>query len=163
MNENIQETDEDYRQLTRQLIKLVDISKYFMDFCFFEPIIKNFKVSPREFDAVLRIFSLTLDKPQGISLKELLPHLRTHQPAASMMISGLVDKGYIYREGDPSDRRRMLLTIAPEHRQYFEHMLVEQGRNSAERIKAIPVDKRKAIFSFIEEMHTYLCRPSEEE
>ncbi len=149
-------TPEEKLRLFRQMHKLVEISKQFMHFCYVEPLIEHFKVRPNEFDLLMRLYNLTIEHPEGVSLKALTRVLNVGQPAASMLVSGLVAKGYVCRRENPSDRRQTLLTIAPGEREHFDSMAVAQSEASAGVLAGFPEDKKALLNDFIDEMYSYL-------
>ncbi len=140
----------------RQMHKLVEISKQFMHFCYVEPLIKRFQVRPNEFDLLMRLYNLTIEQPEGVSLKALTRVLNVGQPAASMLVSGLVAKGIVCRRENPADRRQSLLTIAATEREHFDSMAMAQSEATAKILADFPEDKKALLNAFIDEMYDYL-------
>ncbi len=149
-------TDEKLR-FFRQMHKLVEISKQFMNFCYVEPLIKRLHVRHNEFDLLMRLYNLTIEHPDGVSLKALTSVLNVGQPAASMLVSGLVAKGFICRRENPVDRRQSLLTIAPSEREHFDSMAIAQSEATAKILSGFPEDKKELLNAFIDEMYSYLA------
>ncbi len=149
------QTDEKLR-FFRQMHKLVEISHQFMHYCYVEPLIKRLKVRPNEFDLLMRLYNLTIEQPEGVPLKALTKVLDVGQPAVSMLVSGLVAKGYIRRRENPADRRQTLLTIEPTERGHFDNMAVAQSEATAKILEGFPEDKKALLNDFLDEMYDYL-------
>ena len=81
--------------------------------------------------------------------------LNISQPAVSMTVSRLVEKGYLVRNQGVRDRRCCHLTIAPGERDFMDRMALAQAAVSAEILKEMPQEKQERLFSFIEEMNSY--------
>ncbi len=152
----MEHTPDEKLRFFRQMHKLVEISQQFMNFCYVEPLIKRLRVRPNEFGLLMRLYNLTIEQPEGVSLKALTKVLNVGQPAASMLVSGLVAKGFICRRENPADRRRALLTIAPAEREHFDCMAVAQSEAAAELLGGFPEDKKALLNSFIDEMYDYM-------
>ncbi len=140
-------------QIFHQIHKLVEISHRFLHTCYIEPLIKHFNLRPSEFDVLMRIYTMTVQQPEGISIKELTARLNINQPATSMIVSNLVNKGYITRRENPSDRRCTLLSIAPQEQALFDTMAEAQGKATEKVLEGMTEKKKKQFFSFIDEMY----------
>ena len=64
----------------------------------------------------------------GITVTQLAQRLSISNPAASKMLRGLEEKGYIERLPDPEDRRITYIALSPEGRQ-----VLDQARRQADR------------------------------
>jgi DNA-binding MarR family transcriptional regulator len=58
------------------------------------------------------VLSTAADQPQRIT--ELAALEGVTQPAISLVVNRLVDRGWVIRESDPCDRRAVLVTLTPE-------------------------------------------------
>jgi len=138
------------------IFKILEIGRHFLDISNMQDLLAHLKLRPSEFHAIMRIFILTLDKPEGISLKTFAQFSKLSQPAASMQVATLLEKGYVRRKSDPSDKRKMLLSISKEHMVHFEEMMSKQEIVLNERIQHISIEKRKELIEFSEGMYDYL-------
>ncbi len=143
-------------QLFRHLHKLVEISQHFMQFCHVEPLLTRLHVRRSEFDLLMRLYNLTIEHPEGVSLKTLTRVLHVSQSAASMTVSSLMQKGLVCRNVNPEDRRQALLTISPEERIHFDTMAVAQSKATARILADFPPEKKALLKAFIDEMYTYI-------
>lgn len=141
--------------LYHRMHRLVELSKKFMHICYVEPLIERFNVRPHEFDILMRVYNYSLAHPEGITLKLLTAMLNISQPAVSMTVSRLVEKGYLVRNQGARDRRCCHLTIAPEEKDFIDRMALAQAAATAEILKEMPQEKQERLFSFIEEMNSY--------
>ncbi len=149
-------TPEEKLHLFRQMHKLVEISQHFMHFCHSEPLIARLNVRRSEFDLLMRLYNLTIEQPQGVSLKALTQVLGVSQSAASMTVSSLMQKGLVQRNVNPEDRRQALLTIAPAERVHFDTMATAQSEATARILADFPADKKALLAAFIDEMYSYI-------
>ena len=140
----------------RQMFKLIEIGRHFMGFGQGENIIMTYNLRPSEMQALMRIYLMTLDEPHGINLKKFSASARLSQPAASMLISQLVDRGLIKREAHPSDRRQILLTLEAEIHELFSQHLATLGQHIEEQMQGIDQSKLDQLQHFIDEMHAYI-------
>lgn len=67
----------------------------------------------------LRALALLSSRP-GASLSDVAAHLDVATPTASTLVDRLVRKGYIQRQDDPFERRRVILTITKVGKEAFE-------------------------------------------
>ncbi|MGN0874527.1 MAG: MarR family winged helix-turn-helix transcriptional regulator [Akkermansia sp.] len=146
---------EELLQLYHRMHGLVELGKKFMHICYVEPLIERFNLRPHEFDILMRVYNYSLAHPEGITLKLLTSMLNISQPAVSMTVSRLVEKGYVVRNQGARDRRCCHLTIAPEEKDFIDRMALAQAAATAEILKEMPQEKQEHLFSFIEEMNTY--------
>ena len=63
-----------------------------------------------------------------MSVSRLADTLGISNAAASQMLEGLVEKKYITRSGDPSDRRVKIISISPEGREFLHSNMEERDR-----------------------------------
>ncbi len=147
---------EEKLRLFRQMHKLVEISQRFMQYCHIEPLLTRLNVRRSEFDLLMRLYNLTIEHPEGISLKALTRVLGVSQSAASMTVSSLMQKGLVYRNVNPEDRRQALLTISSAERIHFDTMATAQSEATARILADLPADKKALLRTFLDEMYTYI-------
>jgi len=140
-------------QLFRQMHKLMEISSHFFQRGNFEALREHLDVRHREFVTLIHLYNLTLDEPEGVSLKTLTHSLHINQPAASMLVSHLVERGHVSRKENPRDRRQTLLTIAPDKRAGFDRMARAQSKAAAHVLDRLPVGKRELLMDFINTLY----------
>jgi len=70
----------------------------------------------------------------GASLSELAGYLGIGLPTASTLVSRLVNAGYLHREEDPTERRRVSLSLTESGCGRFEGALALARRELAERL-----------------------------
>ena len=70
----------------------------------------------------------------GASLSELAGYLGIGLPTASTLVSRLVTAGYLHREEDPAERRRVVLSLTDGGRGRFDGALDLARRELAERL-----------------------------
>ena len=63
--------------------------------------------------AQLRALRIVKIKKQ-VSITELAELLSVSAPSASTMVERLVEKGVLFREPDPNDRRKVIVTVSPD-------------------------------------------------
>ncbi len=149
-------TPEEKLHLFRQMHKLMEISQRFMHFCHIEPLLQRLNVRRSEFDMLMRLYNLTIEQPEGVSLKALTNVLGVSQSAASMTAGNLMQKRLICRKANPGDRRQALLTIAPAERIHFDTMAIAQSEATAAILAYLPGDKKELLSTFIDEMYSYM-------
>ncbi len=149
-------TPEEKMRLFRQMHKLVEISQRFMQYCHIEPLLLRLHVRRSEFDLLMRLYNLTIEHPEGVSLKKLTRVLGVSQSAASMTAGSLMQKGLVQRHVNPGDRRQALLTITPSERAHFDTMAIAQSEATAKVLADLPPDKKVLLSTFIDEMYGYM-------
>ncbi len=149
-------TTEERMRLFRRMHMLVEISQRFMQFCHIEPLLKRLHVRRSEFDLLMRLYNLTLEHPEGVSLKALTRVLGVGQSAASMTVGHLIQKGIVCRNVNPADRRQALFTIAPSERTHFDTMATAQSEATSRILADLPAEKKKLLSTFIDEMYSYM-------
>lgn len=66
----------------------------------------------RQGSSLARLKMLTIDKPEGVSLKVLASHLQMTIPAASLLVEAMVTNGFFERQANPNDRRAVLIRLS---------------------------------------------------
>lgn len=93
----------------------------------------------------------------GIGNTEIQEELKITKSAVSQMLDSLVEKGYVERTLDASDRRRMCVTITPNGKRILSHMS-EYANCIAEEVSAkMSEEKVQQMFDLLNEfIDTYL-------
>jgi DNA-binding MarR family transcriptional regulator len=78
---------------------------------------KTPRITPSQW-GVIRI----LGQKDGTTVKDVAHSLRISSSAATQLIDGLVDSGYVAREEHAEDRRRVTLTLSAKSRNQIEKM-----------------------------------------
>jgi DNA-binding MarR family transcriptional regulator len=77
------------------------------------------------------IGGLAIDR-EGITIGQLVRELRVTKQAAGQLVDTLVLRGYLERETDPEDRRKLIVTLTPRGR-----AAAETQASARERIDAV--------------------------
>lgn len=88
---------------------------------------------------------LFLSRNRGSSLSEVAEHIGLTLPSMSTLIDGLVDRSYAVRQTDPSDRRRMTLTLTERGEATLQSAREATQAYLAEKLNRIPETDRKTI------------------
>lgn len=93
----------------------------------------------------------------GIGNTEIQEELQITKSAVSQMLDSLVEKGYVERELDANDRRRMCVTITPRGKHILRYMS-EYGNCIAEQVsEKMGEAKVQQMFDLLNEfIDTYL-------
>lgn len=90
------------------------------------------ELSMREYDVLY-----TLSKcPEPIRIGELHRHVLLSQPALSRMVDRLVERGFVRRWADPSDRRGVRLSLTGAGRDIQRHIGRQHARSVARAVTA---------------------------
>ncbi|MGB9867710.1 MAG: MarR family winged helix-turn-helix transcriptional regulator [Bacillota bacterium] len=71
----------------------------------------------------------------GTSLSDIAAHLGVTLPTMSRIADRLVERGLVQREGDPSNRRRLVLNLTPKGRELFESARQHTLKQLARRLE----------------------------
>jgi DNA-binding MarR family transcriptional regulator len=74
----------------------------------------------------------------GSSLSEVAAQLGIGLPAASTLVSRLVDSGQLDRREDPTERRRTVLTLTRRGKAQLEAAIQASGQELAVRLRSLP-------------------------
>lgn len=74
----------------------------------------------------------------GASLSDLAGYLGIGLPTASTLVSRLVNAGYLHREEDPAERRRVVLSLTADGEGRFDGALERARRELAGRLAELP-------------------------
>ena len=74
----------------------------------------------------------------GASLSDLAGYLGIGLPTASTLVSRLVNTGYLHREEDPTERRRVLLSLTEHGQGRFDGALERARQELAAQLAELP-------------------------
>ncbi|MGD8329282.1 MAG: MarR family winged helix-turn-helix transcriptional regulator [Acidobacteriota bacterium] len=83
-----------------------------------------------------------LDEVEPTNLSELAGHMGVTASTMSIAVSRLVDQGYVVRERDAQDRRRVLLTLSTDGLRVKSEKSVLDPQRCARVLARLPEDKR---------------------
>ncbi|HEX7051632.1 MAG TPA: MarR family transcriptional regulator [Longimicrobiales bacterium] len=81
----------------------------------------------------------------GASLSDVSEHVGLGAPTTSKLVDDLVARGWVAREQDPADRRRLALRVLPAGRRKLEAVLEGAHRTIAERLAPLSAEEREAV------------------
>jgi len=79
----------------------------------------------------------TIEHHKGASLSEIAEHLGANLSAASKLVDGLVERGFVRRETAENDRRKVVLAITDTAQQAVESLDQEAVSCLADRISTL--------------------------
>jgi DNA-binding MarR family transcriptional regulator len=86
-----------------------------------------------------------IDRQPGVGVRELAAQEHVSPAAMSRHVRGLVERGLIRREGDPTDGRRQSLHVTHEGKQIIRRVKSRRAEWLAERLRMLPEDDLEAI------------------
>lgn len=109
--------------------------------------LRSFSLGPRH----LSLLSFLLfDGPLAVS--ELARRLEVAPTTVSLMVGDLSRQGILERREDENDRRRTIVSIAPEHRSSIEDWLAVGARAWRAALEPLTPDQRRTV---VEAFQTY--------
>lgn len=81
----------------------------------------------------------------GASLSDVSEHVGLGAPTTSKLVDDLVARGWVAREQDPGDRRRLALRLRPGGRRKLESVLESAHATIAERLAPLSAEEREAV------------------
>lgn len=147
--------DKEAISLFYQMHKLITICKSIMRLDVASPHLERLSLRHNEFQALSHLYHLSLEHPGGVTGKQLAAAMPVSQPAISMTLDKLVEKGCVERRENPSDRRSILLTLTPRAHAEMESMAIRQGCSIAKILEAMPKERKQAMLDFIESADAY--------
>lgn len=85
----------------------------------------------RQGAAINQVMLLTLEEPDGVSLKVLAKNLQMAVSATSLLVESMVNKGLVVREPSKKDRRAICIRLSEKGAQIFRethsHLITEMN------------------------------------
>lgn len=100
----------------------------------------------------------TIQHHEGASLSEVSEHLGSTLSAASKLIDGLVERGYVHRETCKHDRRRLLLAITQIGEQAMESVDLEVRSLLAEKLALLSPNERAILSMAMDVLQSALTK-----
>lgn len=101
------------------------------------------------------LFTIASKKAEGISMKELAELSHITPGAVTQFVDGLVEKGLVMREGDPSDRRIVRLKLTELAKNQFEKFRKEHLAAMSKIFEALNDDEIKQLIALFNKIDTY--------
>ncbi len=96
----------------------------------------------------------------GASLSGVADFVGVAGATASAMVERLVRRGLVAREGDPNERRRIMLSLTPDGADLLERARAHTRKRVAEGIAGLTDAELQAVSSGLDALHGALCQPS---
>lgn len=90
-----------------------------------------------------------IDRQPGVGVRELAAQEHVSPAAMSRHVRGLVERGLIRREGDPTDGRRHGLHVTDEGKQIIRRVKSRRTEWLAERLRMLPESDLATIHAAI--------------
>lgn len=90
------------------------------------------------------------------TLSDVAEALRVTRPTATRLVDGLVQRGWLVREPDPDDRRRIRLHTTPEGEAVKARVQEAVHRAVAEKLKSLPPDVLIALYRGLHGLDAHL-------
>lgn len=91
-----------------------------------------------------------LDRNRGASLSDVKDHIGLTLPSVSKLVQGLITRGFLQREEDPSDRRRNSLAATAKGKRVLEAARAVTRQSLAGRLAGLDDE---TLASVLEAMH----------
>ena len=101
------------------------------------------------------LFEIASRKAEGISVKELAERSSVTPGAITQFVDGLVERGLVAREGDPTDRRVVRLKLTELAKDQFEKFRKEHLASMFKIFEALNDDEIKQLIVLFTKMDTY--------
>jgi DNA-binding MarR family transcriptional regulator len=101
------------------------------------------------------LFTIGRKKAEGMSVKELAELSHITPGAVTQFVDGLVQKGLVAREGDPSDRRIVRLKLTELAKKQFEKFRKEHLASMSRVFEALNDDEIKQLIALFDKIDTY--------
>lgn len=95
---------------------------------------------------------------EGVPLtaRQLADHLQVSPGAVTYVVDRLAASGHVYRDADPTDRRRVLLRFGEHGRQVAGAFFGPLGRVHAEAMASYSVDDLRTCLRFLQDVNASL-------
>ena len=101
------------------------------------------------------LFTIASNKEEGMSVTELADLSHITPGAVTQFVDGLVERGLVMREGDPSDRRIVRLKLTELAKNQFEKFRKEHLASMAKIFEALNDDEIKQLIALFNKIDTY--------
>jgi DNA-binding MarR family transcriptional regulator len=101
------------------------------------------------------LFTIARKKEEGISVKDLAEQSSITPGAVTQFVDGLVERGLVSRESDPSDRRIVRLKLTELAKNQFEKFRKEHLASMFKIFEALDDDEIKQLIALFTKMDTY--------
>jgi DNA-binding MarR family transcriptional regulator len=91
-----------------------------------------------------------VNRNKGSSLYEVSDHMGLTPPSVSTLVDGLIERGMMEREEDPTDRRRVRLAVTSHGRAILETASHETLTYLAKKLSNVTPDNREVIAKAME-------------
>ena len=93
-----------------------------------------------------------LNRSAGSSLSEVADHIGLTRPAMSVLIDGLVHRKLVTRDTDPSDRRRLELSLTRQGQSLYAAARQHTQAQLAARLQTLSPAQRGALADSLEQL-----------
>ena len=83
---------------------------------------KMLGLTMRQGSAISQLKLMLADHPSGVPLKALAARMQMSVPATSLLVEGMVRKGFFERHPNPADRRSVLLVLSERGMSMFHEV-----------------------------------------
>src|SRR6476646_6718136 len=96
-------------------------------------------IAPHQFSVMARLE----DAPR--TSRELAGIERVSAPSMSRTVAGLVERGFVLRQDDPTDGRQVILSLTPEGLAVLKDSRRRRDQWMAVRLKNLPAEEREVL------------------
>jgi DNA-binding MarR family transcriptional regulator len=96
-------------------------------------------------------------------ITELAAEERVTQPAITLLVNRLEERGWVQRVPDPSDRRAVLVSLTPDGEAVFEQLRAEYRALLHEEMASLDDDEVATLASAVEILDKLIARLTERE
>jgi DNA-binding MarR family transcriptional regulator len=101
------------------------------------------------------LFTIASKKGEGMSMSEMAELSHITPGAVTQFVDGLVERGLVMREGDPSDRRIVRLKLTELAKKQFEKFRREHLTAMSKIFEALNDDEIKQLIALFNKIDTY--------
>lgn len=91
-----------------------------------------------------------VNRKEGPSLSEVADHMGLTPPSTCRLVDGLIARGMMTRQGHPTDRRRVRLTVTPRGHRILEASRRDTLAYLADKLDGVAADDRAIIVKAME-------------
>ncbi len=108
----------------------------------------------------------TLDRHQGLTMKQLAVELHLSLSTVTRVVGPLVEKGLVLRREDPRDRRRRLMALTSRGKRLCVRIWDHLARSEERILRQFPASRRDQLIQLLGELNQAFdscreecCRP----